>query len=110
MLHGAGYFLSTFRLAAAVIAISAWKIPESRRSDAGPTDWLGAFLATFGLGGLVSGFIESVNLGWGNPLVFGSLIVGCGCLIAFAVVEARVTSPMLPLACSSPGASVEQTW
>jgi len=29
--------------------------------------------------------------------VFGSLIVGCGCLIAFAVVEDRVASPMLPL-------------
>jgi EmrB/QacA subfamily drug resistance transporter len=91
-------FFINLPLAAAVIAISAWKIPESRRSDAGPTDWLGAFLATVGLGGLVNGFIESVSLGWGNPLVFGSLIAGCGCLTAFAVVEARVTSPMLPLA------------
>ena len=57
-------FFINLPLAAAVIAISAWKIPENRRSDAGPTDWLGAFLATIGLGGLVSGFIESVNLGW----------------------------------------------
>jgi predicted MFS family arabinose efflux permease len=30
-------------------------------------------------------------------LVFGSLIVGLGCLIAFVFVEARVTSPMAPL-------------
>ena len=60
-------------------------------------DWSGAFLATVGLGGLVNGFIESVNLGWTNPLVFGSLIVGCGCLIAFVFVEAREAAPMLPL-------------
>jgi len=42
--------------------------------------------------------MESVNLGWRNPLVFGSLAVGFGCLIAFALVEAHVVSPMLPLA------------
>jgi predicted MFS family arabinose efflux permease len=47
---------------------------------------------------LVIGFIESVSLGWRHPLVFGSLIVGFGCLIAFAFVEARVASPVVPLA------------
>src|SRR6202035_2707501 len=36
--------------------------------------------------------------GWKNPLVFVSLIVGFGCLIAFVFVEADVTAPMLPLA------------
>jgi predicted MFS family arabinose efflux permease len=29
--------------------------------------------------------------------VFGSLIVGCACLILFLLIEARVTSPMVPL-------------
>ena len=90
-------FLINLPLAAAVIAISFWRIPESRSAIQGRLDWLGAFLATFGLGGLVNGFIESVNLGWKHPLVFGSLIVGCGCLIAFVFVEARVTWPMAPL-------------
>ena len=90
-------FFINLPLAAAVIAISLWRIPESRSRMAGRIDWLGAILATFGLGGLVNGFIESVNLGWRNPLVFGSLIVGFGCLIAFGFVESRVTAPMLPL-------------
>jgi len=49
------------------------------------------------LGGLVNGFIESVNLGWRHPLVFGSLIVGFGCLIAFVFIEVSGTSPMVPL-------------
>jgi EmrB/QacA subfamily drug resistance transporter len=84
-------------LAAAVIVISFWFIPESRSSTARRVDWIGAILATTGLGGLVYGFIESVDLGWRNPLVFGSLFLGLGCLIGFVFVEAHVTAPMLPL-------------
>ncbi|MFZ0145596.1 MAG: MFS transporter, partial [Candidatus Sulfotelmatobacter sp.] len=51
-----------------------------------------------GLGGLVAGFMESVNLGWRNPLVWGSLILGVACLIALIAVEGKLASPMLPLA------------
>jgi EmrB/QacA subfamily drug resistance transporter len=91
-------FFINLPLATAVIAISLWHIPESRTASAGQVDWWGALLATIGLGGLVAGFMESVNLGWRNPLVFGSLIVGVACLIALVVVEGRITSPMLPLA------------
>jgi EmrB/QacA subfamily drug resistance transporter len=91
-------FFLNLPLAAAVIALSLWSIPESRNPTAGRVDWLGTILATVGLGGLIYGLIDSVSLGWKNPLVFGSLIAGCGCLIAFVWVEARVTAPMLPLA------------
>ncbi len=84
-------------LAAAVIVISVWRIPESRSASARNIDCVGAILATLGLGGLVSGFLESVNLGWGNPVVFGSLIVGFGCLITLVWVEGKVNAPMLPL-------------
>jgi EmrB/QacA subfamily drug resistance transporter len=90
-------FFINIPLAAAVIVISLWSIPESRSAAAGTVDWLGASLATVGLGGLVYGLIESVNLGWRNPLVYGSLFVGFGCLIAFVFLEAHVTAPMLPL-------------
>ncbi|MGB9492902.1 MAG: MFS transporter [Terriglobales bacterium] len=91
-------FFINLPLAAAVIAISLWHIPGSRMARAGRIDWSGALLATVGLGGLVAGFMESVNLGWRNPLVFGSLILGGACLIALVVIEGTVTSPMLPLA------------
>jgi EmrB/QacA subfamily drug resistance transporter len=91
-------FFINLPLAAAVIVISLWFIPESRGNTAGRVDGLGAILATVGLGGLVYGFIESVNLGWRNPLVFGSLSPGLACLILFVLVEAHVTAPMLPLA------------
>ena len=90
-------FFINVPIAAAVIIISFWRIPESRSAVEGRVDWWGALLATIGLGGLVSGFIESANLGWRNPLVFGSLIVGLICIVAFGVVENKVTAPMLPL-------------
>jgi EmrB/QacA subfamily drug resistance transporter len=90
-------FFINLPLAAAVIVISLWHIPESRMPSAGRIDWSGAVLATVGLGGLVAGFMESVSLGWRDPLVFGSLILGFTCLIALVIVEARVPSPMLPL-------------
>src|SRR3984893_12856774 len=91
-------FFINLPLAAAVIAISLWSIPESRNPTAGRVDWLGTILATVGLGGLIYGLIDSVSLGWRSPLVFGSLIAGCGCLIAFVWVQARIAAPMLPLA------------
>src|SRR5271155_752428 len=91
-------FFINLPLAVTVIAISLWHIPESRIAGAGRVDWSGALLATVGLGGLIAGFMESVNLGWRNPMVCASLILGVACLILFVVVEAKVTSPMLPLA------------
>jgi EmrB/QacA subfamily drug resistance transporter len=90
-------FLINIPVAAAVVVISLWRIPESRSADSQSVDWPGAVLATVGLGGLVSGFVESVNLGWKSPLVVGGLIVGVGCLVAFLLVEAKSVSPMLPL-------------
>jgi EmrB/QacA subfamily drug resistance transporter len=90
-------FYINLPLAVAVICISLWHIPESRRASTGRVDWLGGLLATVGLGSLVYGLIESVNLGWRNPLVFGSLIVGIGTLAAFIFLEARLKAPMLPL-------------
>jgi EmrB/QacA subfamily drug resistance transporter len=90
-------FFINLPLAAAVVGISFLHIPESRRAAGGHIDWLGALLVTLGLGGLVNGFIDSVNKGWADPLVLASLIVGCGCLTLFLFVEARVSSPMVPL-------------
>jgi len=90
-------FFINVPLAAAVIIISLWHVPESRNATAGYVDWLGALVATGGLGGVVYGFIESTSLGWDQPLVYGSLILGFGCLIACAFAEARISSPMVPL-------------
>ena len=91
-------FFINLPIAASVVVISLWQVPESRRPTAGRIDWIGAFLAILGLGGLVYGLLESVNLGWTNRLVLGSLILGFGGLITFVLAEAKVASPMVPLA------------
>ena len=90
-------FFINLPIAAAVMAISLRRIPDSRSAMTARIDWVGALFATLALGGLVNGLLDSVNLGWGNPLVLGSLMIGFGCLIAFVFVEAHVTSPMVPL-------------
>jgi EmrB/QacA subfamily drug resistance transporter len=90
-------FFINIPLAATVIAISLRRIPESRNPASGSVDWMGTLLATAGLGGVVYGFIESVSLGWEHRLVFGSVIAGFACLIAFVLVEARISSPIVPL-------------
>src|SRR6202035_745104 len=90
-------FFINVPIAAAVIVISLWRVPESRSSTAQHADWLGAAVATLGLGGIVFGFVESANLGWRHALVFGSLIVGFAALIVFVFVEKSVASPMVPL-------------
>ena len=91
-------FFINLPLAAAVIAISVWHVPESRNTSASGVDWPGALIATIGLAGLIYGFIESATLGWSHILVFGSLIIGSASLIIFIFVERRSLSPMVPLA------------
>lgn len=89
-------FLLNLPLAAIVIVISLWHVPESRRPGVERIDWLGALLATMGLGGIVFGMIESPALGWNHPQVYGSLIVGVLSFAAFFWVEAHAASPMVP--------------
>jgi EmrB/QacA subfamily drug resistance transporter len=91
-------FFINLPLAAAVITISLWRIPESRSGAARQVDWLGAIVAATGLGGMVNGLLASVRLGWGHLLVLASLMGGFACLIGFFFVEARVASPMVPAA------------
>jgi len=90
-------FFINVPLAAAVVAISLWQVPESRSATPQRIDWLGALVATTGLAGLVYGFLESALLGWSNARVVGSLIVGFIALTLFPFVEKGVVAPMVPL-------------
>lgn len=82
-------FFLNLPLAVAVIAISLWRVPESR-DPAAPAklDVPGALLATLGLGGITFGLIES------SP---GALALGLIALVGFLAAEARSRTPMMPL-------------
>jgi EmrB/QacA subfamily drug resistance transporter len=91
-------FFINLPVALAVILLSLWRVPESRSAAASRVDWVGALIVTLGLAGLVYGLVESANLSWRHPLVYGSLAGGVACLIIFVVLELRESSPVVPLA------------
>jgi EmrB/QacA subfamily drug resistance transporter len=90
-------FFLNVPLAAAVVAVSLWHVPESRNPQMKRLDWVGALLATASLGALVAGLLESSKAGGGSPIVVASLTGGVIFLIVFLWVESRVSSPMVSL-------------
>jgi len=90
-------FFINVPLAAVVIALSLWRVPESRTTARGGIDWAGALIATVGLGSVTFGFVESGSLGWSHPSVWGTLTIGCASLITFFFIESHADSPMVPM-------------
>jgi EmrB/QacA subfamily drug resistance transporter len=81
-------FFLNVPLAAAVLAITLLRVPASRARASQRLDWPGALLATIGLGGVVYAMIQSAPV-WAAA--------GVPALLAFFVVEAHSSTPMLPL-------------
>ena len=81
-------FFINLPLAVVVLAITIWRVPESRAHDAQRLDWAGAVLTTAGLGALVFALIESVPVAG---------VAGIMLLIGFVVREFRSSAPMVPL-------------
>jgi len=91
-------FFINLPIAAVVLVISYWRVPESRDENrVQRLDLLGALLITFGLGALVFGLIESSNYGWRHPLVWGSVAAALLAIGAFLSVEASSKYPLMPL-------------
>jgi EmrB/QacA subfamily drug resistance transporter len=91
-------FFINVPIALLIILISLGCVPESSDKEAKGLDWLGAILVTFGLGGLVYGLIESTQLGFGARSVLVALVGAAVGLALFAIIEAQVSNPMVPLA------------
>jgi len=91
-------FYINLPLAAAVVAITARHVPETRDpTSAGRVDSVGAALAVVFLTGLTYGLIEAPTRGWSSPAVVASLVLAAVTAPAFLVVEHRRAHPMLPL-------------
>jgi EmrB/QacA subfamily drug resistance transporter len=92
-------FLINLPLAAvAVVAVRASRDACRTEVRARHLDVPGALLATLGVGGLVWGLVEGQRLGFSDPSVVASFVVGAAGLGAFFQVESRAREPMLPLA------------
>jgi len=91
-------FFLNLPLAAAVLALAAWRVPESRDPQASSRlDWTGAALATLGLSGVTYGLIELPEKGAVGASAWLALGAGVSLLAGFAAVEARSPDAMMPL-------------
>jgi EmrB/QacA subfamily drug resistance transporter len=95
----------TWRLIFAIniplVLVCLWllrRVPESVDEEAGRhVDVGGAVLCALGLAGPVFALTEQPDLGWGDPLVIGPIVVGAALFAAFLWRESRIAHPMLPL-------------
>ncbi|HTY96790.1 MAG TPA: MFS transporter, partial [Solirubrobacteraceae bacterium] len=85
------------------LVIACWALimvvmpPTRARQSDRRVDVPGAALAASGLGCTVFALIEQPRLGFADPAVTGTLIVGLLLLVAFVAREATAREPMLPL-------------
>jgi EmrB/QacA subfamily drug resistance transporter len=91
-------FFINLPIAAAVVALGARHVPESRDPTAtGKIDYAGALAGVVFLTGITFAFIEAPALGWSSPAVLAMAVAGAVGLAAFLVREHSAATPMLPL-------------
>ena len=90
-------FLVNVPIGLAAVAITWWRVEESRAPHPGRPDWTGFTLLTAGLVSLVYGLIRAGETSWGNAGVLICLVLGGILLVGFAIAEARVRDPMFDL-------------
>src|SRR6202000_1335321 len=90
-------FLVNVPVGIATIAITYWKLRESRDPNASKIDWGGVVTFSAALFVLVLALVRGNDEGWGSALIV-SLLAGAALLMgAFIAIERRVAEPMLPL-------------
>ncbi|MFO0998687.1 MAG: MFS transporter [Alphaproteobacteria bacterium] len=90
------FFYVNLPVAAAGIALTLLVVPESRDESAPRAiDLPGFVLVTAAFVGIVLGLQLSSRLGFGSPVVLGSLAVGALLLALFVVVEERTANPLV---------------
>jgi EmrB/QacA subfamily drug resistance transporter len=91
-------FFINVPIAAAVVALGAKHVPESRDpAMTGTLDYAGALAAVAFLSGVTFAFIEAPTLGWASPAVLAMTSLGATGLATFLIRENRAATPMLPL-------------
>lgn len=91
-------FLINVPLGILLAALALKALPGAGPAHRGDRlDLPGALISTLGIGLLLFGIVESSELGWDSPAVFGPLIVGVTLLVAFVLLEGRTAQPLLPL-------------
>jgi EmrB/QacA subfamily drug resistance transporter len=92
-----GIFLVNLPVGVFAVAVTAWRVPESRSPHPTPPDWAGFVTLTAGLVSLVYGLIRAGEYAWSDPGVIACLAIGAAGLAAFIAVESRTAHPLFDL-------------
>jgi predicted MFS family arabinose efflux permease len=92
-----GIFLVNVPIGVLAVALTAWRVEESKSPRPTPPDWAGFALLTAGLVSLVYGLIRAGETSWSEPGVIACLAVAGAALAGFIVAERRVRYPMVDL-------------
>ena len=92
-----GIFLVNLPIGVFALAVTIWRVEESRAPHASSPDWAGFALLTTGLVSLVYGLIRAGESSWSDTGVITCLAAGAALLAAFGVAESRVANPMFDL-------------
>lgn len=90
-------FLIVVPLLLVVIAVSLWRVPESRSEEARGLDGWGAVLATVALALVTFGLLESQVRAIQSLRVWAPIFAGIGVFGGFLWTEHRSRHPMMPL-------------
>jgi EmrB/QacA subfamily drug resistance transporter len=92
-----GIFLVNVPIGVGALAVTMWRVEESRAQRPGRPDLPGFALLTAGLVGLVYGLIRAGETSWGDGGALTSLGLGVALLVGFVLVERAVAEPMFDL-------------
>ncbi|MBK4346555.1 MFS transporter [Lacisediminihabitans changchengi] len=90
------FAINVVPIATALVLLAVLKQKDVRDHGV-KIDYPGAVLGVIGLGLPVFALIEQGNLGWGNPLIWGSMTLGLLAFAGFIVRERFARQPMMPL-------------
>jgi EmrB/QacA subfamily drug resistance transporter len=92
-----GIFLVNVPIGLLAIALTAWKVEESKSPHPAPPDWAGFALWTGALVSLVYGLIRAGETSWSDGGVITCLVIAGVALAGFVVAERHVANPMFDL-------------
>jgi EmrB/QacA subfamily drug resistance transporter len=93
-----GIFLVNVPIGVLAVALTVWRVEESKSPRPTPPDWTGFALLTTGLVSLVYGLIRAgENNNWSDTGVIVCLAVAVAALAGFIAAERRVAHPMFDL-------------
>jgi len=90
-------FLVNLPIGVAVLALAGFLLPESNDKASGRLDIAGAITVTASLMLMVYGIVNGNQLGWFSAQTLLTLLGGALLLAVFIVIEAKVSSPLMPL-------------